>query len=44
MLQQGGKQSELVIYENIDHQLRDSDVRIDMLTRAAAFLDKYLGG
>lgn len=36
------KDSELVIYPAIDHQLRDSAVRIDMLTKADAFLEKAL--
>jgi len=37
-LRSTGKRSELVVYPAIDHQLRDSDVRVDMLTRADAFL------
>lgn len=42
-LRRSKKQSELVVYPNIDHQLPDSKVRIDMLTRANAFLTKALG-
>jgi dipeptidyl aminopeptidase/acylaminoacyl peptidase len=41
-LQRAGKSSELVLYPDIDHQLRDSSVRTDMLTRAANFLNKTL--
>ncbi len=37
-----GKKSELVVYPDLDHQLRDSAARIDMLTKAATFLDKNL--
>jgi dienelactone hydrolase len=42
-LKKAGKSSELVIYPKIDHQLSDSTVRTDMLTRADAFLTKALG-
>lgn len=41
-LRKAGKSSELVIYPRIDHQLMDSKVRTDMLTRADAFLSKAL--
>ena len=41
-LRNAGKTSALVVYPSIDHQLRDSDVRIDMLTRAEAFLGTTL--
>jgi dipeptidyl aminopeptidase/acylaminoacyl peptidase len=37
-LRAAGKQSELVIYRNLDHQLRDGDVRADMLRKSDAFL------
>lgn len=42
-LKKAGKQSELVVYPDIDHQLPDSAVRADMLARADAFLAKALG-
>lgn len=41
-LKSAGKSSELVIYPKIDHQLADSAVRVDMLTKADAFLSKAL--
>ncbi|MES2337351.1 MAG: S9 family peptidase [Pseudomonadota bacterium] len=41
-LKRAGKKSELMVYPNIDHQLPDSKVRIDMLTRANTFLTKAL--
>jgi dipeptidyl aminopeptidase/acylaminoacyl peptidase len=41
-LKSAGKKTELVVYPDIDHQLRDSQVRTDMLTRADAFLTKAL--
>lgn len=41
-LKKAGKKSELIIYPAIDHQLRDSAVRTDMLTKADAFLAKAL--
>jgi dienelactone hydrolase len=37
-LRAAGKQSQLVIYPNLDHQLKDGDVRADMLRKADAFL------
>lgn len=42
-LRGAGKKSQLIVYPLIDHQLGDSQVRIDMLTRADAFLAKTLG-
>ncbi|CAN5344765.1 S9 family peptidase [soil metagenome] len=42
-LKEAGKSSELIVYPSIDHGLRDSAVRTDMLTRADAFLTKALG-
>ncbi len=42
-LRSAGKKSQLVVYPLIDHQLRDSEVRIDLLTKADAFLTKALG-
>jgi dipeptidyl aminopeptidase/acylaminoacyl peptidase len=37
-LRAAGKQSKLVIYRNLDHQLEDGDVRADMLRSSDAFL------
>ncbi len=42
-LQHAGKQSELVRYPDLDHQLGDSKVRADMLAKADAFLRKSMG-
>lgn len=42
-LRGAGKKSQLIVYPMIDHQLRDSEVRTDMLTKADAFLTKALG-
>ncbi|WP_198354301.1 alpha/beta hydrolase family protein [Sphingomonas sp. MA1305] len=41
-LHKAGKRSELIVYPAIDHQLRDSAVRVDMLTRTDAFLTQAL--
>jgi dipeptidyl aminopeptidase/acylaminoacyl peptidase len=41
-LRAAGKASELVIYPAIDHQLRDSAVRADLLAKADAFLKTAL--
>jgi dipeptidyl aminopeptidase/acylaminoacyl peptidase len=41
-LKKAGKTSELIVYPKIDHQLRDSAVRIDMLEKTDAFLTKAL--
>ena len=41
-LDKAGKQSTLIVYQDLDHQLRDSAARIDMLTKAATFLDTNL--
>jgi len=41
-LKKAGKVSELVIYEEQDHHLPDSDVRTDMLTKSSAFLAQHL--
>jgi len=41
-LKKAGKSSDAVLYKGIDHQLRDTAVRTDMLTRSAAFLRKSL--
>ena len=41
-LRQAGKQSELIVYDGIAHQLNDSTVRADMLEKSEAFLRKKL--
>lgn len=41
-LKKVGKNGELVVYPGLDHQIDDSIARTDMLTKAAAFLAKYL--
>ncbi|RYY26042.1 MAG: S9 family peptidase [Sphingomonadales bacterium] len=41
-LKGAGKSSELIVYPKIDHQLRDSTVREDMLAKSDAFLTKAL--
>ncbi len=41
-LHSANKQSELVIYKGLDHQLDDSDARSDMLAKADAFLRSNL--
>ena len=42
-LRRAGKQSELVRYPGLDHQLPDSSARADMLGKADAFLRKSMG-
>jgi dipeptidyl aminopeptidase/acylaminoacyl peptidase len=42
-LKAAGAQCDLVIYEDHDHQLEDSDVRIDMLHKSDAFLRHAFG-
>lgn len=42
-LHRAGKQSELVRYPDLDHQLGDSEVRADMLSKADQFLRKSMG-
>jgi len=42
-LRRAGKQSELVRYPGLDHQLPDSAVRADMLSKTDAFLRKSMG-
>lgn len=42
-LHRAGKQSQLVRYTGLDHQLNDSKIRADLLTRADAFLRKSMG-
>jgi len=41
-LKKAGKSSDAVLYKGIDHQLRDTTVRTDMLTKSASFLRKSL--
>jgi dipeptidyl aminopeptidase/acylaminoacyl peptidase len=41
-LRRAGKRSELVVYKKLDHQLEDSAVRADMLSKADAFLRAVL--
>jgi dipeptidyl aminopeptidase/acylaminoacyl peptidase len=42
-LRDAGKSSELVVYPGLEHSLRDSSVRADMLRRSDAFLRRSLG-
>lgn len=42
-LHAAGKQTQLVRYPDLDHQLNDSAVRTDMLTKADQFLRKSMG-
>jgi len=42
-LRAAGKQSRLVTYPDLDHQLLDSGVRADLLSQSDAFLTKALG-
>jgi dienelactone hydrolase len=42
-LRKAGVQSELVRFKDLDHQLDDSDARVQMLTKIGAFLDKAVG-
>jgi len=42
-LRHAGKQSQLVRYGGLDHQLGDSKIRADLLTRADTFLRKSMG-
>ncbi|HEX8062286.1 MAG TPA: S9 family peptidase [Allosphingosinicella sp.] len=42
-LKAAGAQSELVVYNGLDHQLEDSLARADMLRKSDAFLRKALG-
>ncbi|WP_420143485.1 alpha/beta hydrolase family protein [Sphingobium sp.] len=41
-LKSAGGVSELITYDGLDHYLDDSDARVDMLTRSAAFIAKAL--
>ena len=42
-LKAAGKQSELVTYRGLDHQLEDSKVRADFLTRIGTLLERTIG-
>lgn len=42
-LTHAGDRAELVRFKGLDHQLRDSDVRAQMLTRIGEFLDSAIG-
>jgi dipeptidyl aminopeptidase/acylaminoacyl peptidase len=42
-LKAAGKQSELITFEGLDHQLDDSDARTQMLTRIGELLDRTIG-
>jgi dipeptidyl aminopeptidase/acylaminoacyl peptidase len=42
-LQSAGRQSELVTFEGLDHQLEDSDARTQMLTKIGQLLDRTIG-
>jgi dipeptidyl aminopeptidase/acylaminoacyl peptidase len=42
-LKAAGKQSELVAFKGLDHQLRDADARTQMLTKIGELLDSTIG-
>jgi len=42
-LQAAGKQSELLTFDGLDHQLDDSDARTAMLVKIGEFLDRTIG-
>jgi dipeptidyl aminopeptidase/acylaminoacyl peptidase len=42
-LKGAGRVSEMVVYPQLDHGLRDGNARADMLRRADAFLRQHLG-
>ena len=42
-LRAAGKPVEILTYKGLDHQLEDSDARIEMLTRMGAALDRAIG-
>jgi dienelactone hydrolase len=42
-LKAAGKQSELVTFKGLDHQLRDADARTQMLTKIGELLDSTIG-
>ena len=41
-LKRAGKSSELIVYKDLEHSLRDGTVRADMLRKSDAFLRKHL--
>ncbi len=41
-MHKAGKSSELIVYKDLEHSLRDGDVRADMLRKSDAFLRKQL--
>jgi dipeptidyl aminopeptidase/acylaminoacyl peptidase len=42
-LRGAGKQSELLTFQGLDHQLDDSDARAQMLTKIGELLDRTIG-
>jgi dipeptidyl aminopeptidase/acylaminoacyl peptidase len=42
-LKSAGRQSELITFKGLDHQLRDSDARAQMLTRIGELLERTIG-
>ena len=42
-LRSAGKQSELLTFKDLDHQLYDSDARAQMLTKIGELLDRTIG-
>ena len=42
-LKSAGKQSELVTFKGLDHQLNDADARAQMLTKIGELLDSTIG-
>jgi dipeptidyl aminopeptidase/acylaminoacyl peptidase len=42
-LRSAGKQSELLTFEGLDHQLDDSDARTQMLTKIGELLERTIG-
>ena len=42
-LRGAGKSSEFLQFEGLDHQLDDSDARIEMLTQIGQLLDRTIG-
>jgi dipeptidyl aminopeptidase/acylaminoacyl peptidase len=41
-LKAAGKQVDLIEYEDLDHGLRQTEARIDMLTKSSTFLNQHL--
>jgi dipeptidyl aminopeptidase/acylaminoacyl peptidase len=41
-LRKAGKASELVVYPDLEHSLRDENARADMLRKSNAFFRKHL--